>query len=255
MNKQEIQGAFSKIHVSDGLVEEVLSMKNEKKQICFSGQLARVAVIAAVIATLLATTAFAANTIYNALRGASTSTDGAVAVEPTGGNGGSYNYHKIRVDVDMNVNAPRSIEKYYLPQLDSGYVQYFGFVYKDRMSAYYAWTYGEENWEDEVRLWQHAGGNYDPSEVITVVHSKPGEPPETKMVELAGIQGYLAEDVFLYGTRHFIWSDGDYIFDLEVPDEYSDEDIAAVLESMTEVKDILPYCVSMTAEDREEVFG
>lgn len=252
MNKNELQEAFLKIRASDALIEEVLAMKTENKCSKLSGKFTKVAVIAAVVTALLTTTAFAAPAIYRAL---TVDKNGGAWEEPTGGSGGVHNLYEVRADLEMNTDAPGSLETYYIPKLDSGYVQYYGFVYKDRMSACYMWTNGEKNWEDEVRFWQEAGAYYDPKDILTVVHTEPGVEPEVKLIELGGVQGYLVEDLILYGTRWFIWSDGNYLLKLEVPDEYSDEDIAEVLRSIEAVEDILPYCVSMTQEDRDDVFG
>lgn len=254
MNKQQLQGAISKLHASDGLVQEVLSMNTKKKNVTAQGKLAKTALIAAIVTVLLVTTAFAAPAIYQAL------TNGRVGGEeiwltPTGPEGShQVQRHDIYVDVQMNEDAPASIETFYLPTMEGGYEQYFGFVYKDQMSAVYRWTNGRENWEDEVCFWQIAGGTYDPKEVYCTVETELGTTPEAKLVQLGGIQGYLVEDISHYGTRHFLWSDGEYLFYLEVPDEYSDEDIVKVLQSIVSVEDILPYCVSMTWEDMETVF-
>lgn len=255
MNKKELQRAILKIRASDELMEEVLSMKKQRRCVKFNGRFARAAVIAAVVVALLATTAFAAPVIINALRSGNITTDGTLCVEPTGGREGQWNMYEVRVDVDMNDNAPVSIEHYYVPVLDAGYVQYYGFVYKDRMSACYMWTNGEENWEDEVRFWQDAGGTYDPEDVQTVVCAQPGVTPEEKLVNIGEIEGYLVENPDLYGTRCFIWSDGEYLFKLEVPDEYTDADIAGVLRSIVCVDDILPYCVSMSMEEIKAILG
>ena len=252
MNKRELKAAFSKIHASDDLVQEVLAMKKEHKTAKFSKKL----FLAAVVAALLATTVLATPSAFNALRGGRVDTDGSIVVDPTGADEEvPWNSYDVYVDVDMNPNAPKSIETYYMLTLDSGYVPYEGVVYKDEASTYFSWTNGEKNFEDWVHFRQYAGGNYDPKKSYASVTTEPGVTPETKLVELAGIQGYLVEGLDRNGHRSFFWSDGDYLFKLEVPDEYTDEDIAKVLESIVEVEDILPYCISMTEEDREVVFG
>ena len=252
MNKRELKAALSKIHASDDLVKEVLAMKKEQKTAKFSKKL----FLAAVVAALLATTVLATPSAFNALRGGSVDTDGSLVVSPTGADEvGPWNIYDVYVDVEMNPNAPKSIETYYMLTLDSGYVPYEGAVYRNQSASYFSWTNGEKNFEDYVQFYQIAGGDYDPKEVYASVITEPGVTPETKLVELAGIQGYLVEDLALHGCREFLWSDGNYLFHLIVPDEYTDEDIAKVLEGIVEVEDILPYCISMTEEDREVVFG
>lgn len=56
MNKQDLQGVFSKIHASEELVKEVISMKKDKKQFVFSwGRAIRLTAVAAVVVALLIT--------------------------------------------------------------------------------------------------------------------------------------------------------------------------------------------------------
>ena len=253
MNKQELNNAFSKIQASEQLIQEVCAMKNERQLVC-RRKFVKVALVAAIVIVCLATTAFAAPMIYDALTNGRVG-DGEVFLTPTGSDGSQQlQSYGICVDVQMNEDAPTSIARFYLPTLVDGYEQYFGFVYKDKMTAAYRWTNGPENWEDEVRFYQIAGGTYDPETVYCSAVTELGSKPEAKLMQLAGVQGYLVEDADLYGTRHFLWSDGDYLFHLEVPDEYTDADLEKVLHSITAVEDILPYCVSMTPEDMESVF-
>lgn len=255
MNDQQIKSAFSQVHASDRLTKEVIAMKNERKTVPVMGKLARAALVAAIVMALLTTTVFAAATITNALRGGSINSDGTILFGPQDGDGRTWNLYQVNIDVELNADAPQSIERYYLPSLDGEHVQYFGFVYRDQMASCFAWTNGEGNWEDEIRFVQLAGGSFDAEQDIFSVYAEPGIAPEEKLAELAGVQGYLVEDASGYGSRHFIWSDGDYVYQLMVPNEYTDEQIAGVLTSITEIEDILPYCISMTEEDRETVFG
>ena len=256
MRKQELNKAFSSLHASEKLVLEVLTMKTEKKYAIFSGKMAKAVLVTMLAIVMLATSAFAAPAIYDALINGRVHTDGDVGVSPTGaGDQNETPFFDICVDVDMNKDAPASIEKFYMLNLPEGYEQYHGFVYKDKVVAIYMWTNGKDNWEDEVRFYQYAGGTYDPQKNYWSVKAAPGETPETKMVQLGGIQGYLVEDVSLYGIRHFFWSDGENLFHLQVPDEYTDADLAQVLQGVVLVEDILPYCIDMEDEHIKDVFG
>ena len=59
MNKQELQGAFSKIHASDALMKEVLSVEKEKRTVSFGWKHAvRLAAMVAVAAILVGVMAF-----------------------------------------------------------------------------------------------------------------------------------------------------------------------------------------------------
>lgn len=256
MVNKDIQKAFSKIHAPKDMILEVLEMSVEKKTKRVGSNAVRVAVIAAVVIAMFTTTVVAATWVHNALVNGSAQTDGEIGVTPTGAeNQPATPWYDIRVDVDMNKDAPTSIEKFYLPALDDGYRQYFGFVYKDRMIATYMWTNGENNWEDEIRFWQYAGGTYDPQKIYASVKAEPGKTPETNLVQLGGIQGYLVEDASSYGTRIFLWSDGENLFVLQVPDEYTDDELAKLLQSVVLVDDILPYCISMEETHIKDVFG
>lgn len=248
IDKKIFQEAFSVVHASEAVISEVLKMANERKTNGFGRSFLRKGLTAAAVVMLIATTVFAASAICNALVGGTLKKDGNVWFTPMDAGSEKLNRYEVRLDVDMNPDAPESIETYYMPVLEDGYKQYFGYVYQ-QSAAVYMWTYGEQCWENEVRFRQMAGNGLDANEAIACVYTSPEEAPEAKMVEYHGILGYLVEDRFGYGMKNFFWSDGDYLFQLEVPDEYVADDIARVLQSITTVENIEPYCVSMTEEE------
>ena len=250
MDKRLFQETFSAVHASNEVISEVLEMAKERKTKDFGHSGPRKILIAAAMVLLIATTVFAASAIHNAVVGGSLKNKG-VSFTLMNDSNEELNRYEVWLDVDMNDNAPESIETYYMPVLADEYHQYFGYVYW-QSAAVYRWTYGEESWGNDVRFWQTAGGAFYADQAIAWVYTLPEETPEAKMVELNGIQGYLVGDSFGYGSKSFFWSDGDYLFQLDVPDEYTNNDIASLLQSIVTVEDIEPYCVSMTEEEYEK---
>ena len=248
MDKKLFQETFSAVHASNAVISEVLEMTRERKT-NGCGALRKI-LIAAVAVMLIATTVFAASAIHNALVGGSLENESMSFTLMDNGNG-ELNRYKVWLDVDMNEDAPESIETYYMPVLTDEYQQYFGYVYQQSATAF-MWTYGVDCWEDEVRFWQTAGGAFEEDKEIACVYMLPEDMPEAKMVDLNGVQGYLVGDSFGYGSKSFFWSDGDYLFQLDVPNEYTNDDIARLLESIVDVENIEPYCVSMTEEEYEK---
>lgn len=250
MDKQLFRETFSAVHASNEVISEVLEMAKERKTNDFGHSGPRKILIAAVAVMLVVTTAFAASAIHNALVGGSLKNKG-VSFTLMNDSNEELNRYEVWLDVDMNEDAPKNIETYYMPVLADEYQQYFGYVYW-QSAAVYRWTYGEESWGNDVRFWQTAGGAFYADQAIAWVYTLPEETPEAKMVELNGIQGYLVGDSFGYGSKSFFWSDGDYLFQLDVPDEYTNSDIVKLLQSIVTVEDIEPYCVSMTEEEYEK---
>lgn len=250
MDNQLFRETFSAVHASNEVISEVLEMAKERKTKDFGHSGPRKILIAAAMVLLIATTVFAASAIHNAVVGGSLKNKG-VSFTLMNDSNEELNRYEVWLDVDMNDNAPESIETYYMPVLADEYQQYFGYVYW-QSAAVYRWTYGEESWGNDVRFWQTAGGAFYADQAIAWVYTLPEETPEAKMVELNGIQGYLVGDSFGYGSKSFFWSDGDYLFQLDVPDEYTNDDIASLLQSIVTVEDIEPYCVSMTKEEYEK---
>lgn len=250
MDKQLFRETFSAVHASNEVISEVLEMAKERKTNDFRHSGLRKILIAAAMVLLIATTVFAVSAIHNAVVGGALKNKG-VSFTLMNDSNEELNRYEVWLDVDMNEDAPKNIETYYMPVLADEYQQYFGYVYW-QSAAVYRWTYGEESWGNDVRFWQTAGGAFYADQAIAWVYTLPEETPEAKMVELNGIQGYLVGDSFGYGSKSFFWSDGDYLFQLDVPDEYTNDDIASLLQSIVTVEDIEPYCVSMTEEEYEK---
>ncbi len=244
MDKELFKVAFSVVKASDSLRLEVIQMTENKRKP--AGRILPKLLLAAVIVTLLTTTAFATAKILDALKGGETKFEGGAwyALTDTPSGSGPYDCYKLFLDVEINPDAPKKIETYYMPVLDEGYMPALG-EDLDQKITQFAWTKGLRNWADSIYVFQEPGGRIAPTRAKASIFVPAGEQPQAQHVTLGEINGYLVENHFDFdhGRRNFYWSDGDYLFTLWVPDEYSDEQLAALAESVRPVSDIEPYLV------------
>lgn len=219
----------------------------------------RVTLVAAIVAGL-AVTAGAAPLIRNALLGGKLETDDTAyftPTNPTTGESHQEQRHAITLEVEFNADAPKSIETYYItPEIPAEFEQFHGHIYKDAMCALYGWIV--EGTDRDIFFEQQAGGSVDAGDLEVSVYTLPGQVPQHGLRTIAGIQGYLIEKETLgndYGERIFCWSDGDYLFKLQVPCDYTDAQLEAMVASVQPVEDITPYLSTMTDGEVEEIFG
>ncbi len=247
--ENKIKEAFSVVRASDELRLEVLQMTEKTNRPRLK---LRQVLIAAAIFALLATTAMAAPTVINALRGGRTEmnstfgTQGKLSWLP--GSVKEYNDYDVYLDLDLNPDAPNDVLIHYLPEIPNGYEQTLGF--KSDIERTYLWATDDEGRKfmhpNEIQFMQwpaqhwieKAGPNGAWACWIVV---PVGEEPKSEMTELGGKRGFLVETEYGYGARIFFWSDGDYVFKLEVPDEYTDDQLAELIESVHVVENIRPY--------------
>ncbi len=247
MDKKKFQDAFSVVRASDALRLEVANKMQENKK---PARLTRKILIAAAVIALLVTTALAAPAVLDAINGGHTELFRSGVGKPDDLPGGdkTYDGYNVHLDVTLNPDAPDDILVHYLPEVPEKYRQYAGF--KTEIERLYVWSASAEprgfDSEDGIVFYQWPGGFWndraekgiDWAYWITVPE---GEKPQERKVELGGVNGYLVESSYGYGSRIFWWSNGDYMFMLEVPDEYTDAQLAALVESVHEVEDIGPY--------------
>ncbi len=248
MDKYEFQDAFSAVRASDTLRQEVINMTETKRKPI---RLTTKILIAAAIIALLATTAVAAPTVIAAIKGSRTeylhSNTGRQDDWPNADqNDDTYN---VYLNIELNPDAPDDVLVHYLPDIPAEYTQYHGF--QSDIERLYAWCTDENaGWdlvhEDEIIFVQWPGGLFNDRKEqgidwICWITVPEGTKPVEKIVELGGISGYLVETTYGFGSRIFFWSDGDYVFKLEVPDEYTDQQLAALIESVHIVENIDPY--------------
>ena len=220
----------------------------------------KVALVAAVV-TGLTVTAAAAPAIRNALFGGKVETDDAVWLTPTDpADGSSYEIssHEITLEVEMDAEAPKTIGTYYLPQVPEEMDQIAGHILGDPLASVtqFWWTQKEGG---DIHFVQKAGGSLMPEDLKESVSTVYGTVPKAELRTIAGIQGYLIDvrpiGDGLMGDRIFFWSDGQYLFRLEVPYEYTDEQLERMVASVQPVEDIVPYLVTMDQQELGEVFG
>lgn len=243
------------------LDEEMLSETEAVTQIRTRCMGWKAALVAAVVAGL-AVTAAAAPLFRNALKGGKLEPETQAAFTPTNpitGDSHAIVSHEITLDVEFNEDAPRSIETYYMitdiPAEFSN--QYLGHIMKDACMTQFGWIVPGTDRDIFFNQW---AGKYPAMEDVLRVNvtTAPGQTPVHGLRTFAGIQGYLVEEPTLgdnYGEREFYWSDGDYLFCLQVPWDYTDAQLENMVASVHPVEDITPYLATMTEEEITDIFG
>ena len=253
MDKQKFQETFSHIHASERILTEVLKMKGTKNR--RNGRVLRGVLIAACLLLLVTATILAAPEIYRVLGGGRVVTDEELWETPTDASGNSYSHqrHEIFLDLPIREDAPTSVSRFYLPQIPEDYGQYHGYLYKDAMTVQYRWK-APESYLRDIAFEQMAGGSVNLAECADVVWTNAGEEPDAAFVTLGGIEGYLVNGrpvAGISGGRVFFWTDGDYLFRLQAPYDYTDAQLAALIESVAEVSEIRPYLIGMTDAEKD----
>lgn len=205
----------------------------------------KVALVAAVVAGL-AITAVAAPVIRNALLGGKTETDETQWFTPTNPQNGScyeVREHRITLDVDMDAEAPKTIETFYVPRISEGYKQQYGYFGKNY------WTqFGWMAEEGSLSFYQTAGGMVRSEHLRASVFAVPGDTPKTELRTFSDVQGFLIEQKPLEehgGAWIFYWSDGEYLFRLDMPYGYTDAQIEQTVAGIHVVEDVTPYLISV----------
>ena len=253
MDKQKFQETFSHIHASDKIVTEVLKMKRKTNGSKY--RFLRGIAIAACLLMLVAATIVAAPNIYRALGAGHIVTDEELWQTPTDASGNSYSMqrHEIYLSLPIGEGAPTDVSRFYLPQIPETYEQYHGYLYKDNMTVQYRWK-APDSYLYDIAFEQEAGGVVDLAQCADVVWTEPGEEPDAAYVTLGGVEGYLVNGrpvEGISGGRVFYWTDGDYLFRLQAPYNYTDAQLAALIESVREISDIRPYLIGMTEAEKD----
>ncbi len=235
MNPNQFRDTFSAVRASDTLRLEVLQMT--RKTTGRPGRLLPKVLLAAVILALLSTTAFAATKLFNALKGGEASFQSSQWYAASGSpDEGPYNAYDIYIDVEIHPDAPKAIDAYYIPVPDAGYFGYLGTASESTTQFGWANAPGKA----KILFLQYAGGRFDPEKPVARLFTSTAEAPHAKLVDMDGISGYLVEDT---NRRHFYWSDGDYVFQLTVWDDFTDAQLEALVNSVQYVPSIEPYLV------------
>lgn len=223
----------------------------------------RVAVLVLVIASLTGIAAFAMsvakredNRNYEAkIEG---SYDAAIATDEWG-NSETGRVYELSLSLPISAYAPELIQDYYSPQIPAQYPLSFGYAYGWHndgriLSLYLAWDVPGVEKQGISFSQISVAGMYDFPFVKHNVFAK-SEPVITEAV-YGGIKGFLFSEVdgTDFPRKWFYWSDGDYVFKLRVPYDFTDEQMNEILGSLQTVEDIRPYLVSMTNEEIQEAF-
>ncbi len=230
MENKDFQAAFSAVRASRELRSEVNRIVKRENTRRTCRLLPKVLLVAAII-SLLATTVMAAPMIINAIKG------GRVELNKD-----------VILELELNPDAPEDVLIHYLPEIPEGYKQTLG--YKSDIERTYLWATNEEGSNfmhpDEIQFMQWPGKVWEQKDTgngtwACWIDIPEGEKPRFSMTELGGMLGFLVESDYGYGCRIFFWSNGDYVFKLEVPDEFTDAQLAQLIESVHIVEDITPY--------------
>jgi len=254
--------------ISDELIEEA-NIKNlhttqnpnttESRKHLSSGKILRFPLAAALIAGLLGVTALAAELF----RYEPQISDPVEVVTPTrDGVSHSGQKHNVSFRLPLNEDAPELIEQYYFPDVPEMYEQSFGYAYAglnlDRlMKLDFFWDVPNDQ-KKGIRFSQESVATLKDSEIHTVLITPPGTKPELIEVTLGGVDGLLLADHPMPGKadyQYFYWSDGNYVFSMWFPLDFTEEQMGEMIASVREVEDIRPYLISETEEDIKKTFG
>lgn len=228
-----------------GQLDEQILAQTEEKTMKHKHIIGKSLLIAAVIMGL-AITAMAAPVIFNALKGAKVEKDHTSWYTPTNSAGHSYEVrqYEITLDVEMNENAPNTIDVFYLPTVDDAVEQLYGF-HNEKGLVQYGWM----TRAGYVYFQQIAGGVYDPETNKEYATAVPSDVPKAQLMQYADAQCYLIEEKPVGdfdGMKTVIWSDGDYLYRLEVTFNYTDQQIEKMVAGFKQVDNISDYLMPVT---------
>ena len=213
--------------------------------------------LAAAAVTLLAAAALAVPATRDFLRGlvARPTFRSVTVVERSGAAAVYESYADVYLDVRMNRDAPAVIETYYVPMLPAAQWEPIPLTVSGQQMA------GFE--KSTLLCWQGTDGSYVYFRQYAVPEYTPEQPLASVCtgyngvytVEAAELGGYTVQRIRVEpsaitdqgfcgehpGQQRLYWSNGSYIFDLEVSYSMTDEEIAEILESIRPVEDVTPY--------------
>lgn len=233
-----------KLFEAIGGLDDAMLAETEAVDRRSAGRTLRRTVLVAALVAGMAISAGAAPLIRNALRGGEVEKDERPWFSATNpSNGASYESrsYEITLDVDIDENAPNQIETFYLPQMLEDAPQRSGNLYNGSL-AQYGW-YSDEM-DQGFFFSQQAGGSIRKEDLTYSVHVAPDDQPKTELRMFGGVEGYYVAAKPIgegEGERWFFWSDGDYLFYLEVPYEYTDIQLEEIVASVKQIDDIMPY--------------
>ncbi len=215
--------------------------------------------IAAVLVIALVGGAFAAPAIVNALTGMNVRQAGESAVlQWEDGILAREGYLEIAPEVLVNEDAPDSIETYYIPMFCTNWEKtplFYSTAQAPTMQrdACFAWVQPETGNRVELRQFPLKG--YTADHCFDTIPLGFGNDYARGMKQLGSVQAQCisvppsgADGAGDPGLQKLYWSDGDYLFTLEVNYDMPDETLDAILSSLTPVEDFRPYVRMERAE-------
>jgi len=172
------------------------------------------------------------------------------------GNSEKGQVYEVSLTMPIGADAPSEIETFYLPQIPDTYPLSFGYLYDGRNNGpigltTFAWDV--PNGEKQgIMFYQYSLAALKDAPVIKHNILGQSEPVISETV-YGGAEGILlpAPDEEL-GRKYFYWSDGDYVFMLRVPYDFTDEQLDTFVKSVFTVEDERSYLVSMTEDEMDK---
>lgn len=267
MKSEKILYAMSDI--SDELIEDATINKTrilpkskniDKQQFIPTGRrVFRLGIAVALIACLLGTVVFAAKSwIFNGYNPHVNDSWGAVTPTDDNGNSQSGSIYELSFYLPLNEDAPELIETYFFPKVPTLYKQSFGYAYAgkkfDRLgSIIYAWDIPDGEIQG-IMFYQESG--FESNEIVFPAKGTPDCVPEMKEVVLGGVEGVLIVETidFDFPHKYFFWSDGEYVFHMRFPVEFTEDQMAQIIGSTNELENVRQFLVSMTEEEKRKTF-
>ena len=209
----------------------------------------RFGIIAAVIALMLTACAPAAIHAFNALKEASLSQTEEI-----------YELYEMEtsefelwVDIEIAQDAPTTIETAYFPTAMENYGESITVEQKEWAISFYCMS-REASAENYVDFHQSAYLDYTRTGdkfILGQFHAKPGCTPQVRKITfedtviLDVIQDTIGKkkesDAYYLPHRTVFWSDGYYLFFMNLPVSWSDDQIKEMVSSLAPVEDISQY--------------
>lgn len=213
--------------------------------------------LAAAVVALLTITVFAVPAIRNALFGVRTKQTYISRIFVDEGNAADVHesYLDVSLDIALDKSAPASIETYYIPMLPASQWEPIPLITREGQSPNLS--------KSTLLQWQTQDGSY----VLFRQYAMPGYSAEQPFdsvctgfdadysIEQIELSSYIVQRITVEpsskealgflgkhaGLQKLYWSNGDYIFTMEVNFDMSDATLADIFESITTTADVMPY--------------
>lgn len=172
----------------------------------------------------------------------------------------SGNLYSLSFAFPADPTAPREIEDFYLPQVSENYEMLECLIWGyDRMcvSFFAMWNVPDFNKSGIIYRQESIASEYCQPETFVIKTSiMSNSQPEWIETTFGGAAGYYLPEADIGTERKlFCWSDGSYVYSLQVPYFFTDEQMHELVGSFRRVEDIRPY-LTVTSEERiEDLLG